>query len=54
MPLWIKRVQANRRSDIAYARAHEEMEEILEMINSSANTGFEYLVDAVEFLLEVA
>lgn len=34
--------------------AHEEMEEILEMINSSANTGFEYLVDAVEFLLEVA
>ncbi len=34
--------------------AHEEMEEILEMINSSANTGFEYLVDAVGFLLEVA
>jgi chromosome segregation ATPase len=34
--------------------AHEEMEEILEIINSSANTGFEYLVDAVEFLLEVA
>jgi chromosome segregation ATPase len=34
--------------------AHEEMEEILEMINSSANTDFEYLVDAVEFLLEVA
>ena len=34
--------------------AHEEMEEILEMINSSTNTGFEYLVDAVGFLLEVA
>jgi chromosome segregation ATPase len=34
--------------------AHEEMEEILEMINTEANTDFEYLVDAVEFLLEVA
>ena len=34
-------------------RAVEEMEEILEMINSSANTDFEYLVDAVRFLLEV-
>jgi predicted nucleic acid-binding Zn-ribbon protein len=33
--------------------AVEEMDEILEMINSSANTDFEYLVDAVEFLLEV-
>ena len=32
--------------------AVEEMEEILEMINSSANTDYEYLVDAVEFLLE--
>ncbi len=30
----------------------EEMDEILDMINSSANTDFEYLVDAVEFLLE--
>ena len=30
----------------------EEMDEILNMINSSANTDFEYLVDAVEFLLE--
>jgi hypothetical protein len=28
------------------------MEEILEMINSSANTDYEYLVDAVGFLLE--
>jgi len=33
--------------------AVEEMEEILEMINSAANTDFEYLVDAVEFLLEL-
>ena len=33
--------------------AVEEMEEILEMINSSANTDFGYLVDAVRFLLEV-
>jgi len=33
--------------------AVEEMEEILEMINSSANTDFELLIDAVEFLLEV-
>jgi hypothetical protein len=33
--------------------AIEKMEEILEMINSSANTTFEYLIDAVEFLLEV-
>jgi len=33
--------------------AVEEMEEILEMINSSANADFEYLVDAVRFLLEV-
>jgi vacuolar-type H+-ATPase subunit I/STV1 len=32
--------------------ASEEMEEILDMINSSANTDFEYLIDAVEFLLE--
>jgi len=32
--------------------ALEEMEEILDMINSSANTDFEYLIDAVEFLLE--
>ena len=32
--------------------AHEEMEEILELINSSANTDFEYLSDAVGFLLE--
>lgn len=30
----------------------EEMDEILDMINSSANTDFESLVDAVEFLLE--
>jgi chromosome segregation ATPase len=30
----------------------EEIDEILDMINSSANTDFEYLVDAVEFLLE--
>ena len=33
--------------------AVEEMEEILEMIISAANTDFEYLVDAVEFLLEL-
>ena len=33
--------------------AVEEMEEILEMINSSANTDYEHLIDAVEFLLEV-
>ena len=33
--------------------AVEEMEEILEMINSGANTDFETLVDAVEFLLEL-
>ena len=32
--------------------ASEEMEEILDMINSSANTDFEYLIEAVEFLLE--
>jgi hypothetical protein len=32
--------------------ALEEMEEILDMINSSANTDFEYLIDAVGFLLE--
>lgn len=32
--------------------ALEEMEAILDMINSSANTDFEYLIDAVEFLLE--
>ena len=32
----------------------EEMVEILEMINSSTNTDFEYLIDAVRFLLEVA
>lgn len=31
----------------------EEMDDILDMINSSANTDFEYLVEAVEFLLEV-
>ena len=33
--------------------AVEEMEEILEMINSAANTDFEHLVDAVELLLEL-
>jgi chromosome segregation ATPase len=33
--------------------AVEEMEEILERINSSANSDFELLIDAVEFLLEV-
>lgn len=32
--------------------ALEQMEEILDMINSSDNTDFEYLIDAVEFLLE--
>jgi hypothetical protein len=32
--------------------ASEEMAEILDMINSSANTDFEYLIDAVGFLLE--
>ncbi len=32
--------------------AMEEMDEILDMINTSANTDFEYLIDAVEFLLE--
>ena len=30
----------------------EEMDDILDMINSSTNTDFEYLVEAVEFLLE--
>ncbi len=33
--------------------AVEEMEEILELINSSANTDFALLIDAVEFLYEV-
>ena len=33
--------------------AVEEMEMILEMINSSANSDFEFLIDAVEFLLEL-
>jgi len=33
--------------------AVEEMEEILERINLSANSDFEFLIDAVEFLLEV-
>ena len=33
--------------------AVEEMEEILEMVNESANTNFEYLIDAVQFLLEL-
>jgi len=32
--------------------ALEEMQEILDRINASANTDFEYLVDAVGFLLE--
>ncbi len=30
----------------------EEMQEILDRINASANTDFEYLSDAVGFLLE--
>ena len=46
--------QSLERKEDVVGLAHEEMEEILEMINSSANTGFELLVDAVEFLLEVA
>ena len=33
--------------------AVEEMEMVLERINSSANTDFEYLIDAVQFLLEL-
>ncbi len=33
--------------------AVEEMEMILEMVNESANTDFEYLIDAVQFLLEL-
>ncbi len=33
--------------------AVEEMEMILEMINSSANSDFEYLLEAVQFLLEL-
>ena len=33
--------------------AVEEMKEILEMVNESANTDFEYLIDAVQFLLEL-
>jgi len=33
--------------------AVEEMEMILERINSSANSDFEFLIDAVEFLLEL-
>ena len=33
--------------------AVEEMEMVLEMINSSSNSDFEFLIDAVEFLLEL-
>ena len=33
--------------------AMEEMQEILDRINTSANTDFEYLSDAVGFLLEM-
>jgi chromosome segregation ATPase len=43
---------SNREYDEVEMLASEEMVEILDMINSSANTDFEYLIDAVEFLLE--
>ena len=43
---------SNRENDEVEMLASEEMVEILDMINSSANTDFEYLIDAVEFLLE--
>ena len=38
--------------DDAEMQAVEEMQEILERINTSANSDFEYLSDAVDFLLE--
>jgi chromosome segregation ATPase len=38
--------------DEAEIQAVEEMQEILERINSSANSDFEYLSHAVDFLLE--
>ena len=42
----------NSKNDEDEMLASEEMDEILGMINTSANTDFEYLIDAVEFLLE--
>ena len=43
---------SNSENDEDEMLASEEMEEMLDMINSSANTDFKYLIDAVEFLLE--